>query len=448
MRLCAAWRSGLAAVHGLLNFVYSQVPRADPIVPSPALASLLALAAAILLSCTTRLNVGLLALALAWGIGVFVAGWPADAVAGGFPGSLFLTLAGVTLLFAVSEDNGTIERLARRALRLARGSARTIPLVLFLIAMMVSTLGPGAIASVALVVPVAMAIGTRSGVPPFLVALMVANGANAGNLSPVSTVGAIANAKMAEAGLAGHEWKVWAANFLAHLMVAGAAWLMLGGPRLRSAPIEADAAVHDPPLEPRHWLTLAIVAAWIAGVVFWRLHLGFSAFAGAVLLIVAGAGDEMAAVRRMPWSAILMVSGVSLLVAVLEKTGGMALFTTLLAGLASPATLTGVIAFVTGAISTYSSTSGVVLPTFLPAVPGLVAQVGGGDPLAVALSINVGASLVDVSPLSTLGALCVAAAADPAAARDLFRRLLVWGLAMTVVGALLCQVFAAPFARL
>ena len=35
-------------------------------------------------------------------------------------------------------------------------------------------------------------------------------------------------------------------------------------------------------------------------------------------------------------------------------------------------------------------------------------KVLGGDPLAVALSINVGSALVDVSPLSTLGALCVA----------------------------------------
>ena len=67
------------------------------------------------------------------------------------------------------------------------------------------------------------------------------------------------------------------------------------------------------------------------------------------------------------------------------------------------------IALVTGLISIYSSTSGVVLPTFLPMVPSLVQQLGGGDPLAVALSINVGSSLVDVSPLSTLGALCIAA---------------------------------------
>ena len=115
-----------------------------------------------------------------------------------------------------------------------------------------------------------------------------------------------------------------------------------------------------------------------------------------------------------------MVTGVSTLVALLEKTGGMTLFTDLLARLASPRTLDGVIAFVTGAISLYSSTSGVVLPAFLPTVPGLVHRVGCGDPLAVALSINVGSSLVDVSPLSTIGALCVAAVPEESEARVLF----------------------------
>ena len=55
---------------------------------------------------------------------------------------------------------------------------------------------------------------------------------------------------------------------------------------------------------------------------------------------------------------------------------------------------------------------------------GLVTKVGGGNPLAIALSINMGASVVDVSPLSTLGALCVAAVADPVEARRLFRALL------------------------
>jgi hypothetical protein len=81
-------------------------------------------------------------------------------------------------------------------------------------------------------------------------------------------------------------------------------------------------------------------------------------------------------------------------------------------------------------------------------VPSLVEKVGGGDPLGVALSINVGASLVDVSPLSTIGALCVAAVPDNGTSRDLFRKMLIWGLAMTVAGALLCQWLAGPLARL
>ncbi|MBK5254502.1 MAG: C4-dicarboxylate ABC transporter, partial [Vicinamibacteria bacterium] len=96
---------------------------------------------------------------------------------------------------------------------------------------------------------------------------------------------------------------------------------------------------------------------------------------------------------------------------------------------------------------TWSSTSGVVMPAFLPTAASLAERVGA-DPFAVALSINVGSSLVDVSPLSTIGALCVATMTDPEAARDLFRKMMIWGVSMTVVGAALCQLFAGSLARL
>ena len=112
----------------------------------------------------------------------------------------------------------------------------------------------------------------------------------------------------------------------------------------------------------------------------------------------------------MPWSVIVMVCGVTVLTSLLEKTGGIDLFTTLLARFATHRTVTGLIALVTGLVSVYSSTSGVVLPAFLPSVPGLVSKLGGGDPLAIASSILIGGHLVDVSPLSTIGALCIASA--------------------------------------
>jgi di/tricarboxylate transporter len=407
---------------------------------------LLALLVAIAVSIATRINVGLLAIAFAWLVGVYLAGLSADVVMRGFPASLFLTLAGVTLLFAAAESNGTLAFVAQRALALARGDARILPALFFLIACVISSVGPGAISTVALLAPLAMATGQRAGVPHFLTALMVANGANAGNLSPFSSVGIIANSRMAEAGLVGHEAQVWFANFAAHLLVAAAAWLLLRGYRL-SGSVAEDPAAAAARAGFKQRVTMALIAAWIGGVLFLGLNVGMSAFAALALLIGVRAVEDAAAIRRVPWGVIVMVCGVSVLIAVLEATRGMDLFTALLARLATPATINGVIAFITGAISSWSSTSGVVLPAFLPTVRGIVQNLGGGDPLAVALSINVGASLVDVSPLSTLGALCLAAVTDPPAADRLFRQLLIWGFSMCLVGALLCQLLAGQIAR-
>lgn len=415
---------------------------------NPAVLALLALAAAIALSMTARVNVGLVCITLAWAIGVYAADLKADTVIAGFPSSLFITLAGVTLLFAVAKSNGSLDLLALRAALLVRGNAGLLPLVFFLLAGLISTIGPGAIASVALVAPIAMATGSRAGVPHLLTAIMVATGANAGNFSPISAVGAMANALMAKQGLPGHELKVWAANFLAHVLVALAAYFIFGGVRLFRAGGTVVAETTAARLSRTHWLTFAITALWMIAAVVAKVNVGLSAFAAGTLLILLGAANERDVIPRIPLDIILMVTGVTMLVAILESTGGMDLFTGLIARVASPASLNAVIAFVTGVISTYSSTSGVVLPAFLPMVPGLVRQVGGGDPLAVALSINVGSSLVDVSPLSTLGALCVAAVVDPAAARDLFRKLLMWGFSMTIVGAIFAALFAGWFAGL
>jgi di/tricarboxylate transporter len=412
---------------------------------SPALLALLALLLAIALSIATKVNVGLVAIALAWLVGVYAGGMSADAVLRGFPASLFLTLAGVTLLFAAAESNGTLERVAERLAALARGSARVLPLVLFVLASVLASVGPGAIAAVALLAPMAMLLGTRTGVSPLLTALMVTTGANSGNLSPLSPTGVIANARMAAGGIAGHETKVWLANFLAHVLVAAAMWAVLGRAAHgagRTVSVSAPA-----PFDRRQKITGLVILLWVVGVLGFKLNLGLSAFAAVILLIALRAAEERQTIARVPWTIVLMVCGVSVLVAVLEQTGGMDLFTSLLAKLASPASINGVIAFITGAISTWSSTSGVVLPAFLPTVPKLVAQVGGGDPLAVALSINVGSSLVDVSPLSTLGALCVAAAAEGDAGK-LFRQLLAFGLSMIFVGAALCQLLAGWFAQL
>ncbi len=412
---------------------------------SPALLSLLALLLVIAGSLTSRINVGVLAVALAWPIAIFAAHWKVDAVMSTFPSTLFLTLVGVSVLFGVAQANGTMDALAQSTVTLLRGRAAALPLLFFLMACALSTAGPGAISATALLAPIAMGIAVQARMPVFLAALMVGNGANAGNLSPISAVGVIVHSSMAKIGLEGHLWGVWSANFTAHALASLAAWFLFGGPALLKAG-SVELLSEPKPLTSRHWSTIGIIALWVLAVVVFKLNPGLSAFVAASLLILSGLGDDAASVKQIPWAVILMVCGVSVLIGVLEKTGGMDLFTTLLARIATPTTVNGAIAGITGLISTYSSTSGVVYPAFIPAVPGLVQKLGGGDALQVAMSINVGAALVDVSPLSTIGALCIAALPQGSDdAKKLFRQLLLWGFSMTLAGALFCQLFIGFF---
>ncbi|MCC6394672.1 MAG: hypothetical protein IT167_29015 [Bryobacterales bacterium] len=166
-----------------------------------------------------------------------------------------------------------------------------------------------------------------------------------------------------------------------------------------------------------------------------------AAFAGAATLALLRASDDGEAIRKMPWSTLLMVSGVTVLIGILEKTEGIELFASLMARISTHESATAVVAFVTGVVSVYSSTSGVVLPAFLPTIPPLIEKLGGGSALALASSMNVGGHLVDVSPLSTIGALCIAGVTSYEESRALFYKLLIWGLSMSIVGAVFSYVF-------
>jgi hypothetical protein len=121
-------------------------------------------------------------------------------------------------------------------------------------------------------------------------------------------------------------------------------------------------------------------------------------------------------------------------------TSGMDIFVNMLTSITSRTTIIPFLAATVGLISAYSSTSGVVLPAFLPIVPGLNESLGGGMAEALAMTMNVGGHLVDVSPLSTIGALCVAGVAAGTDSRKLFNQLLAWGLSMTLAGAVICFV--------
>jgi len=415
-----------------------------------AVISVIALGVAILVSCVTTLNVGVLAIAMAWIVGVYIGNIPLNTVIAGFPTPLFLTLVGVTLLFTLAQSNGTLDKVAHHAVRVCRGNRGVVPIMFFFLAATLASLGPGNIATAALLAPMAMATAARSNIPLFLMAIMVGNGSNAGSLSPFAPTGIIVNGLMTRINMPGFERQTYLANLLAHAAVAFGGYFLFGGLKLfassgsQSAVVDPNVALPttsaDKPFAARQWATLGVIALLLVGVIFFNVNVGFGAFVGAVVLVLARCADDGEAIKKMPWRVIVMVTGVTVLISILEKAQGIDLVVSWVTKISTARTVTGVIAFIVGVISVYSSTSGVVLPAFLPMVPGLAQQLGVTHALSIANAMNVGGHLVDVSPLSTIGALCIAGAPVDDS-RPLFNKLLAWGLSMSVVGALICWIF-------
>lgn len=420
-----------------------------------AVVCLIVLVGVLFVSCLSKLNVGLAALAAAWIIGTYVAphyGAKFDVIAG-FPVKLFLDLAGTTLLFAAAQVNGTLGVLVEGGVRICRGRARLLPLLYFILAALLSAIGPGNIAAAALLAPSALALAARLKIPPLVMVIAVAHGSIAGGATPLTPIGLIIAENYRKLGLYGEFSSTIAMNAIVNAVLAVGGALLFGGrwwfkssgsAALIATTGEAATASVESAVPLRttwaHIVTMVAIGGLIVAVLTVRnLNLGFAAVAAAVVVFVTRAADESASIRAMPWNVILLVAGVSTFVALCEKTGAVDLISQAMKHVADERTVVGWSAFVTGAISIFSSTSGVVLPTFLPAVGDIVREVGGGNSGSVAAAIVVGSNAVDVSPLSTIGALCIAAAAKNFETRPLFNRMLLWGFAMAPLAALVCQ---------
>ena len=401
--------------------------------------SLIALLVAIVISCTTDLNIGTLAIGLSLVVGHYFGGVNIPDIVRGYPTGLLILLAGTTYLFAIAQTNGTLEKVSKYTIKAARGRVALLPVVLFFLAFGLSSMGPGQITISALLAPPAMLLADEVGMSPLLMALVVGNGAQAGAMSPIAPPGIISANILSKIGVTGVSGILWLNMLIVHVAVSVLAYVLFGGIRLLrtedSGQRETLRNLSVSPFTPAQWATIAGIGVLVVGAVFFKIDIGFGAFMIGALLSLFKAVDEGKAIKAMPWGTILMVTGVTVLVELMSKVGGIDLFAMLIAKMSTAYTVTMVAGFWAGLVSAYASTTGVILPAFLPMAKPLLQQVGGTDLMALVSSIVVCGFVVDLSPLSTTGAVFIANAGPKADKNRLFRDMLIWGLSMSVVGA-------------
>ena len=243
--------------------------------------SLLALAVAVVIGIVRNVNVGPLSLAIALVIGYYIGGVKIRDLIAGYPVNVFLMLAGITYLFAIANINGTLTKLTNYAVKGVRGNIALIPIILFLVAFGLSSLGPGAITICALMAAPCMMLASKTKIPAFLMAVMVANGTQAGNMSPIAVAGVIVKGLAEKLNLPDWSFILWMNSLVYFFAIGFGAYLLFGGLKLWNRKNVGDApAVMQVEVEPftrQQLMTLIGIAALVIGVIFFKVDIGFDA---------------------------------------------------------------------------------------------------------------------------------------------------------------------------
>lgn len=381
-------------------------------------------------------NLGALALVLTFLIGTIFVGEGVKEMYGGFPVDLLMLLVGVTYLFALAENNGTVSWIVEGAARLVKDQRALLPWMIFVVAALPAMAGALGSAGVALLAPLALRLAERHDIDRRMIGLMVVHGAACGNFSPLNVLGAIVVQAVTRNGLPMSVLALFLGNLAYNLALGVVIFWLFGGRRLswRRKAEATDAAPPSQRLRTDQLCTLlTIVAVAVAAFIF-GLNIGFVALAAAVVLHLGFPAASGKPEQKIAWGVVLLVGGIVTYVAALQRYGTVDAVGRGLAGLSTPL-IAGLLLCAVGAVTSAFASSAGILGALIPlAVPLLTRGEIHTTGLVIALALS--ATVVDATPFSTVGALVVANA-NEAERAQVYRGLLRWGAVMVLTAPLL-----------
>ncbi|MDP9987130.1 hypothetical protein LFT44_00880 [Arthrobacter sp. FW306-05-C] len=439
--------------------------------------SIIILAAMFLLATVLPLNMGALAFVGAFLLGALVLGMSTNEILANFPGGLFLTIVGVTYLFAIAQNNGTIDLLVRGAVKLVGSRVALIPWVMFAITAVITAVGALSPAAVAIIAPIALSFAGKYKISPLLMGMMVIHGAQAGGFSPIAVYGVTVNGILAKTDLAFSPTALFLSSLIFNLVIAMVLFVVLGGKNLLSSrvghfveqaaearmsvSVGAKAAGGDVPFKgfgsgmygPRDPAGDGIAATkerkdripqlvTIAGLIVlavvalgFKMDVGFVSITIAIVLALVSPAAQKGAINKISWSTVLLICGMLTFVGVLEEAGTIKFVSSGVADMGMPLLAALIICFIGAVVSAFASSTAILAALIPLAVPFL--STGEIGAVGVICALAVSATIVDVSPFSTNGALVLANAPEGVDKDQFYKRILGYSGIVIVAGPVL-----------
>jgi len=421
----------------------------------------IALIALFVVGTVLPINMGALAYVAAWLVGMYSLNMDEKDILSGVSGDLILTLVGVTYLFAIARNNGTVDLIVRSAVKGVGGRVALIPWVMFGVTALLTAIGAASPAACAIIGPIALGFAGRYRINPLMMGMMVVHGAQGGGFSPISIYGIITNSVMEDSGLPSSEITIFLASLVVNLILGAILFTVLGGRELMSRRVDPDepdtldedlhrggatvpargtgatatTGTQAVGVRSDQILTLiAFVGVALIALVFDK-NIGFVSITAAVILAMLSPQQHKDAVKQIAWPTVLLVAGVSTYATILTEAGSPEFVGNWAAGLGTAAIGALILCYVGGVVSAFASSTA-LLPVIIPIAIPLIDQGGINAGLFVA-ALAISSTIVDVSPFSTNGALMLANRPDTIEEAVYYKQILTYSVIVVVVGPLL-----------
>ncbi|MEN8584027.1 SLC13 family permease [Burkholderia sp. RS01] len=391
------------------------------------------------------LNIGVMGLVASFGVGYFMLGMSDKEILEEFPASIVLTIIGVTYFFSMAQRNGTIDIIVQTCVRLVRGKTVLLPWVFFLMAAALTALGTFSPAAVALLAPAALGLAYESRIHPVLMGAFVINGAHAGGFSPLSVAGVLVHDIALKNGFPISQGALFTASFALNLILSALTIVLfaLFG-KLHDNHVNEYAGLDTTRVgrpKGQQIFTLALIAVILVCTLGFHMPIGFVALSAGLLLAFVNIKEHKTFIGGVSWSTVLLVAGMITYVSLLQHVGVIDTLAEQALALGAPLLIALVLCYVIGVGSAFASSTA-LLTAFIPLAGPLLASSSLSASGTVA-ALAIAATVVDVSPFSTDGALVVANARENDRQR-VYKQLMMYAGGVVLVAPALAWALLVP----
>ncbi len=403
-----------------------------------ALISIIGVVCVFVLGTVRPYNIGVLGFAFSLII-VTICGVDIDTAIAGFPTSTFIMLAGITYMFTTARLNGSIDLLCNKVLKSIKGRRAFLPWIFFVAGALLSACGNGPGAATIILAPTALELANKAKINSLLMGSVLVFGTFAGSLAQINWFGVLVSGTIENLGYS-MPGTLLIDSFICNTICAIVCYILFGGLKLfkKSGDGTVDSSITiqetSPATTEQKVTFVAILALIVCGAVF-AMNVGFTSFALGLILNLLHPEREAKVIKEMPWSTIVLVSGIVTLVTLMDNLGGTDLVVNAITAVV-PVWLAPLVLLMLAGLSSFYATSSAVIVAFAPMAIQLLETTGNTNVTGMLAALVISSTLVDCSPLAMNGAALVANVQGEDK-QKFFKKLMVLGLAMVPLGSLL-----------